>query len=109
MPIRFPLVVLLVCPLFAAQQSGTVHSGEVAIPGATITATQGEKKLVTTTDDSGRYVFSNLLAGAWTLQVDMFGFTTVRREITADDKPGTMDWALEMKPRSEPEPISTAL
>src|SRR5258708_36404442 len=102
------LFVLLLSPLFAAQQAGTVRSGELTIPGATVTATQGEKKVVTTTDDGGQYVFADLPAGAWTLQVEMFGFNAAQREIIVDDKPGTIDWTLELKPLSGPAPVSTA-
>src|SRR5262245_26643073 len=107
MPFYFLLFVLVMSPLFAAQQSGTVRSGDLAIPGATITATQAEHKVVTTTDDGGQYVFTDLPAGAWTLQVDMFGFKAARREITIDEKPGAIDWTLELKPLSEPSPVST--
>jgi hypothetical protein len=97
---------LLLTPMWAVQQGGTVRSGGLAIPGATVTATQGEQKIVTTTDDSGQYTFNNLPAGAWTLQVDIFGFTPARREITVDDKPSTIEWTLDLKPLSGPEPVS---
>src|SRR5258708_14870438 len=98
----------VVSPLLAAKQRGSVRSGELTIPGATITGTQGEKKVVTTTDDGGQYVFANLPAGAWTFQVEMFGFNAAQREITLDDKPGKIDWTLELKPLSGPVPVSTA-
>src|SRR6185369_13772707 len=85
------LFLLLLGPLFAAQQGGTVRSGELTIPGATITATKGEQKVVTTTDDSGQYLFADLPAGGWTFQVDMFGFKAAVREITLDDKRSPID------------------
>src|SRR2546430_3505778 len=102
------LFVLLLSPLSAAQYGGTVRSSELTIPGATISATQGEQKIVTTTDDGGQYVLANLPAGAWTLQVEMFGFKVAQREITVDDKPGKIEWTLELKPLSEPAPGSRA-
>jgi hypothetical protein len=102
------LFMLLVSPLFAVQQSGTVRSGDLTIPGATVTATQGEKKLVTTTEDSGQYVFADLPEGTWKLQVEMFGFKATQRDVTVTDKPVTIDWSLELKPLSEPAPLSTA-
>ena len=83
MPIYFLLFMLLLRPLFAAQQNGTVRSGDLVIPGATVTATRGDKKIVTTTDESGQYVFKDLPAGVWTLQVDIFGFTAARRRFPA--------------------------
>src|SRR2546428_5911659 len=101
------LFVLLIGPAFAVQQSGTVRSGEQAIPGATVTATKGEQKVVTTTDDSGGYVFADLPAGAWTLQVDMFGFKAAKRDVTVEDRAAAIEWTLELKPVSEA-PISAA-
>src|SRR5258708_1601471 len=108
MPIYLLLFMLLLPPAFAAQQSGMVRSSDQAIPGATVTATQGDKKIVTTSDESGQYVFKDLPAGAWTLQVDMFGFTAARREVTVDDKPTVLDWTLELKPRPQPAPVSAS-
>src|SRR5438270_11444872 len=100
MPTYCLLFAFMLSPLIAAQQSGTVRSGDLAIPGATLTATLGDKKVVTTADDSGQYVFNDLLAGAWTIQVEMFGFTAVRREVTVTDQPSSIDWNLELRPRS---------
>src|SRR5437773_12355394 len=99
MPIYCLLFMLLLSPVFAAQQIGPVLSGELSIPGATVTATQGDKKAVTTTDESGEYALADLAAGVWTLQVDMFGFAAARRELTVDDKPSKIEWTLDLKPR----------
>jgi hypothetical protein len=104
--ILFLLFPLLLTPMWAVQQSGSVRSGGLAIPGATVTATQGEQKVVTTTDDAGQYTFNNLAAGAWTLQVEIFGFTPARREVTVDDKPSNIDWTLDLKSISAPAPVS---
>ena len=104
----FLLFPLLLTPLWAVQQSGSVRSGGLPIPGATITAIQGEQKIVTTTDDAGQYTFNNLPAGQWTLQVEIFGFTPARRELSIDDKPSTIDWALDLKPLTTPAPVSNA-
>ena len=114
----FLLFPLLLTPLWAVQQSGSVRSGGLPIPGATITATQGEQKIVTTTDDAGQYTFNNLAAGVWKLQVEIFGFSPASREVTIDDKPSTIEWTLELKPLSGPisnaapslpsSPVSTA-
>src|ERR1700676_3933453 len=86
----FLLVLLLLSPLWAVQQSGSVRSGGLPIPGATITATQGEQKIVTTTDDAGQYTFNNLPAGQWTLKVEIFGFTPARRDLPIDTNPRTL-------------------
>jgi hypothetical protein len=91
-------LILLSAPVWAAQQSGFVRSGGLAIPGATVTAHLGDQKVVTTTDESGQYIFANLPAGAWTLEVDMFGFSPARREITVGAEPASSEWTLDLRP-----------
>ena len=45
------------------------------VPGATVTATMGDKKLVAVTDPQGIYTFPDLPDGVWNLQVEMLCFT----------------------------------
>src|SRR5437868_501294 len=59
----------------AAQHSGTVRTADQPVPGATVTATIGDKKLTTSTGEDGSYVFRDLPAGVWLIEVEMFGFT----------------------------------
>ena len=66
-------------PLFA--QSGIVRSGNQPIPGATVTATQGDKKFVTATGDDGYYSFPPLGDGNWQVEVQMFGFEPVKQQV----------------------------
>ncbi len=66
--------------LWAWEHTGVVRSQKLPIPGATVTATQSESKLVTSTDEAGRYRFGEIAAGTWTVEVTMFGFETVSRE-----------------------------
>src|SRR5262245_19273526 len=98
----------MLSPTFAARQSGAVRSGELPIPGATVTAAQGEKKIATTTDESGQYVFNDLPAGLWTLRVEMFGFAAAQRDVTVEDKPSNLDWTLELRSFSQTTPVSGA-
>ena len=66
------------------------------MPGATITATQGDKSFVTSTDDSGAYSFPNLPDGVWTLRISMLGFSPVVRDIgVAQDAPSP-NWDLNV-------------
>jgi len=81
--------------MFAAQHQGVVTSGGRPLPGATVTATQGDKRLTTTTDDKGAYSFSNLGEGTWTIEVEMFGFQTMKREIDASS-PSPLQWDLKL-------------
>ncbi|HYM09246.1 MAG TPA: TonB-dependent receptor [Bryobacterales bacterium] len=90
---------LLASPVMAAQLTGAVSSGGQPIPGAAITATQGDKKLLTVTDEAGRYSLDNLTPGAWSVEVEMFGFVNSRREVTIAEQPATADWLLQLAPR----------
>ena len=53
------------------------------MPGATVTATMGDKKLVAVTDPQGIYTFPDLPDGVWNLQVEMLCFTTLKMEVAA--------------------------
>ena len=55
-------------------QSGVVQSGGQMIPGATITAIQGDSKITTTTGRDGHYVLPQLGPGLWTIEASTFGF-----------------------------------
>src|SRR5437763_8034856 len=78
---RLVAVCLAVSSLLASEHHGVVKSGGLPIPGATVTATQGDKKVVTTTDDEGKYAFPELADGVWNVQVEMLGFAKVTNEI----------------------------
>jgi trimeric autotransporter adhesin len=82
--------------LFA--QSGFVKSGDQAIPGATITITQGEKTLSTVTDDDGHYAFPPLAAGTWTATVEMFGFDTQKKDVDYATANQPVNFDLQLKP-----------
>ena len=72
---------IAVTGLMASEHHGTVKSGGIPVPGATVTAIQGDKKIATTTDDDGAYSFPDLADGVWTIEVQMLGFAKLSREI----------------------------
>jgi len=83
----------------AAEQSGEVLFGGLPVPGATVTVTQGDKKIVAVTDAKGAYEFRDLTGGAWSIQIEMLGFTPVKGQITVG--PGAAlasTWELKMLP-----------
>jgi hypothetical protein len=82
----------------SAQHSGGVRSGDQPIPGATISASSGERKIVTTTDESGKYTLTKLGPGTWTIEVEMFGFVTARQQLLVVDSDTRLEWTLELKP-----------
>jgi hypothetical protein len=80
-------------PLSAAEQRGKIVFGTLGVPGATITATQGEKKVTVLSDTDGSYVFPDLADGTWSVQVEMLGFAPVKQDVT----PGATPVNLELK------------
>ena len=92
-----PALLLLAASLPA--QTGFVKSSGLPIPGATVTAVQGARKSVTTTDESGRYEFTGLAPGPYTFEIRMFGFKAASRQIEAGPGTSAIDWALELQAR----------
>jgi trimeric autotransporter adhesin len=86
---------IAVAGLLAAEHHGTVKSGGLPVPGASITAIKGDKKLYTTTDENGRYSFADLADGSWTIEVEMLGFAKLYNEVgVAFDAPAP-EWNLQ--------------
>ncbi len=87
---------LAVAALMASEHHGRVTANGVPVPGATVTATQGDKKLTTTTDENGTYAFPELADGVWTIQVEMLGFTRLTQDVgVAVDSPSP-SWELKV-------------
>ena len=94
-------VALSAAVVLASESHGTVTLGGLPIPGATVTATQGDKKVTTLTDGMGAYYFPDLADGTWNIQVDMSGFGQLKQDVTvAKDAPPTK-FELTMKPLAE--------
>src|SRR5437763_3367533 len=104
--LRLSLVVLLLTGSLAAQQSppapglkqtGVVRALGRPIPGASITAIQGDRKVVTTTDEAGRYELDGLTPGDVIIQVDMMAFAPVSRDWLASDVAPPLDFNLDLQ------------
>src|ERR1035438_2728079 len=87
---RNPILRTVVCGLVvclapalvqASEHHGIVRFAGLPVPGATVTATQGEKKVAAVTDPQGIYTFADLADGVWNLQVEMLCFTTLKMEV----------------------------
>jgi trimeric autotransporter adhesin len=81
--------------LFATEHHGQVMFGGVPVPGATVTAAQGDKRFVAITNDQGMYGFPELPDGMWTIQVEMLGFAPMKGDTA------TNMWELKMLPIEE--------
>jgi len=68
------LVCLACTPLLATEYHGVVRFGGLPLPGATLTATQGDKKFVAASNIDGVYSFPNLPDGDYSIQVEMLCF-----------------------------------
>lgn len=95
MPRSFLACALLLagCGVLEAQ-SGFVRSGSQAIPGATVTATQGDQKYSTVTDGDGHYTFPPLKEGTWVVEVSMFGFAPAKQEVDYASTTKPVDFTL---------------
>jgi len=86
-PNHIPRVLLAalaaVVGLTAAEYQGTIQSNGIPVPGATVTAVQGDRKIVTTSDEKGQFVFPDLADSAWTIGVERLGFGKVGRSVTS--------------------------
>src|SRR5713226_9999190 len=72
---------LAVMSLAAAEHHGQVRFGGLPVPGATVTATQGDKKFVAISDLQGVYSFPDLADGVWTMQIEMLCFSPIKQEV----------------------------
>ncbi len=99
---------LAVFSLAASEHHGIVKFGSIAVPGATVTATKGDKKVVTVTDEAGMYTFPDLEDGVWKIQVEMLTFTPATKDIgVASGAPGA-EWELKMMSMDELKPALQA-
>jgi len=85
---------LAVCALAASEYRGQVTFGGLPVPGATVTATLGDKKFVAITDLQGLYSFPDLTDGKWTIEIQMLGFETVKDTAAST----TAKWELKLLP-----------
>jgi hypothetical protein len=95
------LVVLaaLLCAQSSVTSTGTVKFGGQPLPGATVIATQGDHRAVTTTDESGNYELPDLAPGTYKVEVQMFGFETAHKDVQIGSGALPVGWSLELQAR----------
>jgi len=94
--------------LAATEHRGHVKLGPVSVPGVTVTATQGNKKVTAVTDDQGVYMFPDLTDGVWTIDVEMSGFSKLRQDVTIAAGAPPVEWELKMLPMNEIATLASA-
>jgi hypothetical protein len=95
---RILIAWLAVAALAASEHHGVVKANGLPVPGATVTATQADKKpIATTTDDNGAYSFDDLPDGIWTITVEMLGFSKLSREVGVTAESASPQWDLKVE------------
>ena len=108
----FPFVTAV---LAASEHHGQVKFGGLPIPGVTVTAMQGDKKLVTVSDSQGMYSFPDLPEGAWSFEIEMLCFLPIKQDVTIGAEAAIPDWELKLLPLEEiraqagPQPAASAV
>ncbi len=92
------LAVLCLCcyPLAASEHHGTVTFGGLPLPGATVTATQGDKSFTAVTDPSGAYTFPDLADGVWSIKVEMQTFSPITNDVAVAPDAPSPKWELKL-------------
>jgi hypothetical protein len=85
----------------ASEYYGQVIFGRVAVPGATVTATQGDMRLITSTDEQGVFRLTDIADGAWSIRIEMRGFADLTREVTIGPDAQPAMWELSLLPFEE--------
>ena len=80
----------------ASEYHGQVTFGSFPVPGATITATQGDQKIVAISDRQGNYSFADLADGAWKIDVEMQCFSTIEQTVTIAPNMPSVKWELKL-------------
>jgi hypothetical protein len=81
-------------PVAASEHVGQVTFNGLPVPGTTVTASQGERRIATTTDQQGIYRFADLSDGSWSISVQMLGFAPVTRDVAVGAESTPAIWEL---------------
>ena len=94
--------------LLASEHHGVVTFHGLPVPGAVVTAIQGDNKFTTSTDDDGTYSFRDLSDGTWTVEVQISGFAKATREIGVSPGAPAPSWDLKLAPPTTAPKTATA-
>ena len=89
---------LMVVNLLASEQHGEVTFGGLPVPGATVTATQGDKKITAVTDPTGRIFFSGSRGRSLDHSSGDVRLFDAQRRITVGPGTKPSKWELKMLP-----------
>ena len=92
----------------ASQYFGEVTFGGLPVPGATITATQGDKTFSTTSDEGGLFHFDDLPNGQWKIEIKMLCFETIDADVTVAPNMPAAKWELKLLPMNQLQALASA-
>ena len=93
--------VALVAPLPPSDLAGRIEFAGLAVPGATVTATQSTRTVTALSAEDGTFRMPDLPDGVWQVRVEMRGFVTVVREVTLPLGESGLVVSLTMRPYEE--------
>jgi len=85
-------------PAWASEYHGQVTFGGYPVPGATVTATQGTKKVTVVSDAGGLYSFDDLADGPWKIEIEMQCFAKLEADVTVAPKTPPAKFELTLLP-----------
>jgi len=91
----------------AAEYYGQVTFNGLPAPGATVTATQGDKHFTVLSDERGFYRFADLPDGTWKLEISLSGFALIHAEVTISAQAAPGKFELAMLPLDQLKKMST--
>ena len=100
------LACLALSTLLAVEQHGIVKFGGLPLPGATVTATQGDKKFEAVTDENGVYSFPDLADGIWNMKVEMLCFVTQTKEVAIAPDAPSPEWDMQLETVAQIKPVA---
>ncbi len=92
---------MLLCastPARASEYRGQITFGGFPVPGATVTATQGTKKVSVVSDPGGLYSFDDLADGPWKIEIEMQCFVKLDADVVVAPKMPPGKWELQLLP-----------
>ena len=90
------LVCLAASVLAASGHRGQVTFAGLPVPGATVTATRDGRKAAAVTDSQGLYSLPGLADGIWKIEVRMFGFAAIERDVAVSADAPAATWELKL-------------
>lgn len=99
----FSYIGLLAFPCLAAasEYRGEITFAGYPVPGVTVTATQGVKKLTAVSDQGGIYDFPDLPDGPWKIEIEMQCFVTIDADVTVTANMPPAKWELKLLPTDQ--------